>query len=58
MKIDPWAEDHAPCRFERFDRSGRWSPIHEPTEEAWWIPITGAAVFACIVVFMLVWGAT
>lgn len=58
IKQDPWAEHHKPQKFERTDRSGRWSPIHEPTEEAWWIPIAGGIVFCIIIVLMMVWGAT
>lgn len=58
MDYEPWAEHHKPQRFERTDRSGRWSPIEEPENDAWWAPLLGMVAFAAILAATLVWGTT
>ena len=49
MKYDPYSGKQ--IGFERTDRSGRWSPIHEPTQEAWWVAVLGGVfIGACLAI--------
>jgi len=59
MNIDyePWGESHAPQRFERTDKSGRWSPIQdEVPDEPFWFAIAGGITAGVFFAFMLFWG--
>lgn len=61
IEHDPWADAHAPQKFERTDRSGRWSPIHEEDEipDPIWVALLGGAMLALLIaagfVFALGW---
>lgn len=58
MKInyDPWDESHAPKSFERYDKTGRWSPIHDEPEPAWvqWVGGVAAGVVLAVMLFLMV----
>ena len=53
MNYDPY--NNTQTRFERTDPTGRWSPIHEPTNEAWWVPIVGGLLMSCVLAIMAWW---
>ncbi len=48
MDRDPYSNTQT--KFERTDRSGRYSQIHEPTQEAWWVPLFGGMVAGALMV--------
>lgn len=52
MNYDP--HTGAQIRFERTDRSGRWSPIYETPSapEPFWLAVLGVCVFAAIIATM------
>jgi len=52
IDFDPWGESHAPKKFERTDRSGRYSPIEVREEKDWpiWTLYAVAAVFILLFV--------
>jgi len=54
MHYDPYSNTQT--RFERTDRSGRWSPIHEPTAEAWWVAVLGGVLAGIVFATLLFWG--
>jgi len=62
INYEPWAESHAPKRFERTDKSGRWSPLYEkpsvpdPEYMLWIGGFAFGGGFAILVVLMLCWG--
>lgn len=41
MKHDPWNETQAPQKFERTDKTGRWSPIMEDAPDPEWLQWVG-----------------
>lgn len=57
---DPY--DNTQTRFERTDRSGRWSPIVEQDDQhdPWWAHVIGGAALACLIAmgiaFSIGWG--
>lgn len=71
MTIDyePWGESHAPKRFERTDKSGRWSPLYEkpsipdqwhdksfPEYMMWMGGLAFGGGFAILLSLMFCWG--
>jgi len=57
INYEPWAESHAPQRFERTDPTGRWSPVQdEITDEPFWLAIVGGVAAGIFFAAMLFWG--
>ena len=59
MKInyEPWGESHAPQRFERTDKSGRWSPIQDNVpDEPRWFAIAGGIAAGCFFAVLIFCG--
>jgi len=55
MNRDPYTGTQT--RFERTDRSGRYSPIHEPqVAEPWWYAVLGGAALGALLALGLYWG--
>lgn len=55
IKYDPYADSHAPKRFERTDQTGRWSPIEEEYsyEESDALAIIGGILAGAIGAFVI-----
>lgn len=51
---EPWADEHAPQKFDRYDKTGRWSPLHTKEEPAtpWGLAMLGGAGFIFVVTFL------
>ena len=61
INYEPWGESHEPKRFERTDKSGRWSPLYEkpsvtdPVYMLWIGRLEFGGAFSILMVLMLYW---
>lgn len=55
MDYEPWDESHAPRKFDRTDRTGRWSPLQERQTEndPAWMMLLGGVVFGVLFAALL-----